>query len=77
MAIVDCAVLDVIPAACFTEWIIEMQNKIAALEAELERLRALLKNYDAARYGAHASRLRSRLWNVESDLARLQGRTWP
>jgi hypothetical protein len=54
-----------------------MQNRIAALEAELERLNALLKTYNAARYGAQAARLRSRIWNVEADLARLQGRKWP
>jgi hypothetical protein len=52
-------------------------SRIAALEAERERLEELLKAYNAARWGAHAARLRSRLWNVEADLVRLRGSVAP
>jgi hypothetical protein len=54
-----------------------MQNRIAALEAERERLKELLKNYSQARWHVHASPIKRRLWNVEADLAGLRERVEP
>jgi hypothetical protein len=55
----------------------EMQTRIEALEAERERLKELLRNYIAVRWVANTARVRSRLWNVEADLARLRERAAP
>jgi hypothetical protein len=54
-----------------------MQNRIAALEAERERLQDLLKNYLQGKWHTHASPIKRRLWNVERDVEKLRGRVEP